>query len=180
MDEPAERPTYSFVIPVYNEEEVLPELYRRMRALIDDLDGPSEIVFVDDGSRDRSYPLMLELYALDPRFKAVHFSRNFGKEVAVSAGLDLASGEAVVLMDADLQDPPELVRDMAVRWREGYDIVYAKRDRRVSETWFKRQSSKTLLSHAEKNQRCGRTARRRRLSAGGPPRAGRLSIDART
>jgi len=134
--------TYSFVIPVYNEEEVLPELYRRMQTLIDELDGPSEVILIDDGSRDRSYPLMLELHALDPRFKVVHFSRNFGKEVAVSAGLDLASGEAVVLLDADLQDPPELVKEMSAKWREGYDMVYAKRDRRINETWFKRTTSR--------------------------------------
>lgn len=137
-----ERPVYSFVVPVHNEEEVLPELHRRMTALFPQLDGTAEVVFVDDGSRDRSYALMLELNTLDPRFKVVHFSRNFGKEVAVSAGLDLASGDAVVLMDADLQDPPELVVEMAAKWRDGYDIVYAKRDRRVNETWFKRQSSK--------------------------------------
>jgi dolichol-phosphate mannosyltransferase len=134
--------TYSFVTPVYNESEVLPELYRRLRALLDQLDGPSEVILVDDGSRDGSYPLMLELHALDPRFKVVHFSRNFGKEIAVSAGLDLATGEAVVLLDADLQDPPELVLEMAVRWREGYDMVYAKRDRRLEETWFKRMSAR--------------------------------------
>ena len=137
-----QNPTYSFVIPVYNEEEVLPELHRRMVAVMDTLDGSAEAILVDDGSRDNSYPLMLELNALDPRFKAVHFSRNFGKEVAVSAGLDLATGEAVVLLDADLQDPPELVVEMAARWREGYDMVYAKRDRRINETWFKRQSSR--------------------------------------
>ena len=135
-------PTYSFVIPVYNEEEVLPELYRRMKLVMEQLDGSAEAVLVDDGSRDRSYPLMLELHALDPRFKVVHFSRNFGKEVAVSAGLDLATGEAVVLLDADLQDPPELAVEMAARWRDGYDMVYAKRDRRINETWFKRHSSR--------------------------------------
>lgn len=135
-------PTYSFVIPVYNEDEVLPELYRRLTLVMDQLDGPAEAVLIDDGSRDNSYALMLELHALDRRFKIVHFSRNFGKEVAVSAGLDLATGDAVVLLDADLQDPPELVEEMAVRWREGYDMVYAKRDRRLDETWFKRNSAR--------------------------------------
>jgi glycosyltransferase involved in cell wall biosynthesis len=140
--DPDQHPTYSFVIPVYNEQEVLPELYRRLTSVMDQLDGTAEAVLVDDGSRDGSYPLMLELNALDARFKVVHFSRNFGKEVAVSAGLDLATGEAVVLLDADLQDPPELVIEMAARWRDGYDMVYAKRDRRINETWFKRQSSR--------------------------------------
>lgn len=135
-------PIYSFVIPVYNEEEVLPELCRRMTALFDELDGPAEVILVDDGSRDRSYALMLDMHAHDPRFKAVRFSRNFGKEVAVSAGLDLAAGDAVILMDADLQDPPELALEMARKWREGYDMVYARRDGRHGETWFKRESSK--------------------------------------
>lgn len=135
-------PTYSFVIPVYNEQEVLPELHRRMAALFQQLDGDAEVVLVDDGSRDASYALMLDMHAHDPRFKPVRFSRNFGKEVAVSAGLDLATGDAVILMDADLQDPPELALDMARLWREGYDMVYAKRDRRESESWFKRESSK--------------------------------------
>jgi len=135
-------PTYSFVIPVYNEEEVLPELHRRLSALFPQLDGTAEVVLVDDGSRDGSFALMLDMHTHDPRFKAVRFSRNFGKEVAVSAGLDLATGDAVVLLDADLQDPPELTLEMAARWREGYDMVYAKRDRRESETWFKRESSR--------------------------------------
>src|SRR5690349_20404027 len=106
---PVDPPTYSFVLPVYNEEETLPELRRRMGALLDRLDGPAEVLLIDDGSRDRRYALMLDIHTHDPRFIVVHFSRNFGQQIALSAGMDLASGEAVILMDADLQDPPEVV-----------------------------------------------------------------------
>ena len=140
------KPVYSLVIPVYNEEEMLPELYRRMQQLLDSLDAAGEVILIDDGSKDRSYPLMCDIHAHDSRFKIVHFSRNFGKEVAVSAGFDLATGDAIVLMDADLQDPPEVVLEMAVKWREGYDMVYAKRERREEETWFKKETSKLFFS----------------------------------
>lgn len=135
-------PVYSFILPVYNEEETLPELRSRMAALLDQLDGPAEVLLIDDGSRDRSYALMLDIHAHDSRFKVVHFSRNFGQQIAMSAGMDLAAGQAVVLMDADLQDPPEVVVKMAEKWREGYDVVYAQRERREQETWFKKQTSK--------------------------------------
>lgn len=134
-------PTYSFVLPVYNEEETLPELHKRMCVLLDQLDGPAEVILVDDGSRDHSYPLMVEIHGIDPRFKVVHFARNFGQQIALSAGMDLAAGEAVVLMDADLQDPPEVVLQMVAKWREGYDLVYAQRERRENETWFKKKTS---------------------------------------
>ena len=135
-------PVYSFILPVYNEEETLPELHKRMSALLERLDGSAEVILVDDGSRDRSYPLMLDIHAHDGRFKVVHFSRNFGHQIAISAGMDLASGAAVIIMDADLQDPPEVVLEMAARWREGYDVVYAKRERRESETWFKKLTAR--------------------------------------
>jgi glycosyltransferase involved in cell wall biosynthesis len=138
----SDTPTYSFILPVFNEEETLPELRSRMAALLDQLDGSAEILLIDDGSRDRSYALMLDIHAHDQRFKVVHFSRNFGQQIAMSAGMDLASGQAVVLMDADLQDPPEVVLKMAEKWREGYDVVYAQRERREQETWFKKQTSK--------------------------------------
>lgn len=137
-------PTYSIVIPVYNEEAVLPELRRRMSGLLDQLDGSAEVILVDDGSRDASYPLMLELHAQDARFKVVHFARNFGHQIAISAGMDLATGDAVVIMDADLQDPPEVVLEMAARWREGFDIVYGLRRRREHDSWFKRQSAQAF------------------------------------
>ncbi len=126
-------PTYSFVIPVYNEEEVLPELHRRLSEVADDLDGDCEFVLVDDGSTDRSRERLLELRVADPRVKLLFLARNFGHQLAISAGLDHASGDAVVIMDADLQDPPEVAVEMAALWREGYEVVHAVRMRRAGE-----------------------------------------------
>lgn len=130
-------PVYSFIIPVYNEEETLPELHKQMAALLEQLDGDAEVILVDDGCRDRSYEIMAEINRQDPRFKIVQLSRNFGHQIAITAGMDFASGQAVVIMDADLQDPPEVVLEMAKRWREGYEVVYSVRDEREGETWFK-------------------------------------------
>ena len=138
----SEPPTYSFVIPVYNEADGLAELYQRMTLLLDQLDGVAEVILVDDGSRDESFALMLALAAKDSRFRVIQFSRNFGHQVAISAGLDLSMGDAVVTMDADLQDPPEVVLEMAAKWREGYDLVYGQRERRESETWFKKVTAR--------------------------------------
>jgi glycosyltransferase involved in cell wall biosynthesis len=130
-------PTYSLVIPVYNEEEALPSLFERLGTLLDQLDGPAEVLLVDDGSSDRSWELMLDLAGRDERFKLVGLSRNFGHQLAITAGLDLARGDATVVLDADLQDPPEVVLEMARRWREGFDVVYGVRDARFGETRFK-------------------------------------------
>ena len=131
-------PVYSLVIPIYNEEETMPELYRRLCELMARLDGEAEVIMVDDGSCDTSYALMLNISSLDPRFKVVQLSRNFGHQTAITAGMDLATGQAVVIMDADLQDPPEVILDMASKWREGYEIVYGIREERKGEKWFKR------------------------------------------
>ena len=131
-------PTYSFVIPLFNEEGVLPELHRRVAAVADQLDGPAEFILVDDGSTDGTGEAAERLRAEDDRVKLVILSRNFGHQQAISAGLDFASGDAVVIMDGDLQDPPEVVPEMAARWREGYDVVYAVRATRAGETRFKR------------------------------------------
>ena len=136
-------PEYSIVVPIFNEEETLPELTRRLAALFDRLDGPAEVIYVDDGSTDRSYELIREAREGDPRFKLIRFSRNFGHEMATTAGLDMASGAAAVMMDGDLQDPPEVVLELAARWREGYDIVYAVRSERPGETRLKKATSKT-------------------------------------
>ena len=135
------RPEYSIVVPVYNEEAALPELVRRLGLLLDRLDGPAETVLVDDGSSDRSYELMAAARDADPRLKILRLSRNFGHQLAVTAGLDVAAGDAVIVMDADLQDPPEVVLEMAARWREGYDVVYAVREERHGETRFKRATA---------------------------------------
>ena len=103
------RPRYSLVIPIFNEEAVLPLLIRRIKALLDQLDGPSEAIFVDDGSRDTSAIYLREMAATDPRIRLIELSRNFGHQIAITAGMDAADGDAVIVMDADLQDPPEVV-----------------------------------------------------------------------
>jgi polyisoprenyl-phosphate glycosyltransferase len=130
-------PTYSFVVPVCNEEGVLRELHRRLSAVADQLDGESEFILVDDGSTDASRDVMLDLRASDPRLRLLFLSRNFGHQIAISAGLDFAMGEAVVIMDGDLQDPPEVVLELAARWREGNEIVHAVRTARPGEGRFK-------------------------------------------
>lgn len=140
MNEEA-RPEYSIVVPVYNEEETLPELLRRLMLLLESLDAPAEVILIDDGSTDLSYNQMLGAREADPRFKTLRLSRNFGHQIAVTAGLDVAGGNAVIIMDADLQDPPEVVVEMAARWREGYDVVYAVREDRQGETKFKRATA---------------------------------------
>jgi dolichol-phosphate mannosyltransferase len=135
-------PEYSFIIPVLNERETLPELYRRLAAVMGELDGPAEVVFVDDGSTDGSFAILQELHGRDDRVKVVRLSRNFGHQIALTAGLDHALGKAVVIMDGDLQDPPEVVLELARRWREGYDVVYAVREERAGESRFKLASAK--------------------------------------
>jgi dolichol-phosphate mannosyltransferase len=134
---PAGNPTLSIIAPVYNEEGNLHELYRQLSGAMEALDGTWELILVDDGSRDRSLEIMFELRENDPRVKLLSFSRNFGHQPAVTAGLDHASGDSVVIIDADLQDPPEVILDLVAKWREGYDVVYAVRTERKGESWFK-------------------------------------------
>ncbi|MEN6371738.1 MAG: glycosyltransferase family 2 protein [Armatimonadota bacterium] len=134
-------PTYSLVIPVFNEEETLPELARRLSELMERLDGDCEVILVDDGSRDRSFDIMTDIHSSDERFKLIRFSRNFGHQVAISAGMDFASGQAIIIMDADLQDPPEVVLEMTRHWRAGSDVVYGVRKERLGETWFKKTTA---------------------------------------
>ncbi len=133
----ASRPRYSIVAPVFNEEEGLAEFYKRTAAVMDQLDGPCELVLVFDGSRDRSPEIGRELRAQDPRIKIVDFARNFGHQIAITAGIDYAEGEAVVIIDSDLQDPPEVIHDMVAKWKEGFEVVYAQRRQRAGETFFK-------------------------------------------
>jgi glycosyltransferase involved in cell wall biosynthesis len=130
-------PTLSIVAPVYNEEGNVANFYERVRDALETLDATWEIIFVNDGSRDKSLPLMQELHAQDERIKIVNFARNFGHQVAVTAGIDFARGDAVVLIDTDLQDPPEVIPDLVAKWREGFDVVYAVREERKGESWFK-------------------------------------------
>jgi dolichol-phosphate mannosyltransferase len=130
-------PVYSLVLPVFNEEAVLPLLFHRLDRLLAELDGPAEVILVDDGSTDCT-PIILHARAKsDPRYRFIGLSRNFGQQLAMTAGLDAASGQAVILMDADLQDPPEVVLQMIGKWREGYEIVYARRKSRAGENRFK-------------------------------------------
>jgi polyisoprenyl-phosphate glycosyltransferase len=134
-------PTYSVVIPIHDEQESLQEMHRRLTDVFPLLDGEAEVLFVDDGSSDLSYPLMLELHARDARFKVVHLARNFGHQLAITAGIELARGDAVVVMDGDLQHPPELIPALAERWREGYDVVYGVMTERP-EGWLKRTTAR--------------------------------------
>ncbi len=135
-------PILSLVLPIYNEEAIIPELDRRLRAFLADVGSGVgeawEVIFVNDGSKDRSLALLTALAAAEPRYKVLSLSRNFGHQMAITAGLDRAGGEAVVVMDADLQDPPEVVRQMVARWREGFDVVFGVRAQRHGETLFKK------------------------------------------
>ena len=131
------RPTLSLVLPIYNEEEVIPELHKRLQEFVTKLALPAEVLFVNDGSRDRSMELLREIAVGEPRYRIVSFARNFGHQTAITAGVDYARGKAVVVMDADLQDPPEVVLAMVDKWREGFDVVYGRRRKRAGETWFK-------------------------------------------
>lgn len=132
------KPTISIVAPVYNEEKVLPELHRRIQEVMDQTDVSWEMVLVNDGSHDHSVGVIAALHDLDSRVRGISLSRNFGFQIAVTAGLDYARGDAVILIDADLQDPPEVILEMIARWREGYDVVYGVRTEREGETWFKK------------------------------------------
>lgn len=124
------RPYFSVVIPIHNEEENIPELYNRLTAVMEKQLGSYEIIMVDDGSKDRSWELIKELHNKDQRVKGISFSRNFGHHIAITAGLDYAKGEAVILMDGDLQDPPEEIPRLYQKFKEGYDIVYGIRKER--------------------------------------------------
>jgi polyisoprenyl-phosphate glycosyltransferase len=134
-------PTYSLVIPAYNEEGVISSLVPRLREVMDALDGDAEVILVDDGSRDRTYEEMLEAARHDSRIRVARLSRNFGHQAALTAGVDLSSGDAVIVLDADLQDPPEVILELTRRWRDGYDVVYGVRDAREGETRFKRATA---------------------------------------
>ncbi len=134
-------PVFSVIVPFLNEEEVLPETCRRLTAVMEGLGEPFELVFVNDGSTDRSPAIMEDLAARDPRVRLLSFSRNFGHQSAVLAGLEYAAGQALVVIDADLQDPPEVIVPMAEKWRQGYHVVYGRREKRQGETWFKKATA---------------------------------------
>lgn len=136
------QPLITVVIPAFNEEETLPALFARLDQLAQrGSEYRWEFLFVNDGSRDRTEVLLKQQALRDPRVRAIHFSRNFGHQMAVTAGLDYASGDAVAVIDADLQDPPEAILEMAALWQQGHHVVYGQRRSREGESWFKRQSA---------------------------------------
>jgi dolichol-phosphate mannosyltransferase len=130
-------PAFSVVAPVFNEEALVEEFCRRTMAALEPLGEPFELVLVNDGSRDGSARIMRSIHEADPRVKVLSFSRNFGHQLAITAGTDYAQGRAVVVIDSDLQDPPEVIPELIAKWREGYEVVYAVREEREGETWFK-------------------------------------------
>ena len=144
----------SIIVPAYNEEESLPYLFERLNRLMDTNNNYEfEILFVNDGSKDKTIELIKEYRAKDSRYCYVDFSRNFGKEVAMIAGLDYATGDCVIFIDADLQDPPELIPELIKYWEEGYDDVYARRRSRDGETFFKKFTSKMYYKVLQKMTR---------------------------
>jgi polyisoprenyl-phosphate glycosyltransferase len=146
-------PTFTIIAPIFNELENIPELYPRIRDVMKQLGEPWELILVDDGSTDGSTEAIRKLAANDERVRPVIFARNFGHQIAVSAGIDYSRGEAVVIIDADLQDPPEVILELIEKWQEGYEVVYAVREEREGETWFKKTTATVFyrLIHAITN-----------------------------
>ncbi|MBN1680647.1 MAG: glycosyltransferase family 2 protein [Anaerolineae bacterium] len=136
------KPVISIIAPVYNEEPVIDELYRRLSEVMDQIGEPWELIMVNDGSFDGSAEKMRDIVARDERVRTINFARNFGHQNAVTAGMDYARGDVVVIIDADLQDPPEVIADLLKKWREGYHVVYAVRSERKGESVFKRLTAK--------------------------------------
>ncbi|MCD2348306.1 glycosyltransferase family 2 protein [Clostridium guangxiense] len=135
---------YSIVVPVYNEELVIGETYKRLKKVMDSTKEAYEIIFVNDGSKDGTVEIAKTICSMDKNIKLLSFSRNFGHQLAISAGMDYSSGNAVVVIDADLQDPPEVILKMIEKWKEGYDVVYGKRAKREGETFFKKFTAKAF------------------------------------
>lgn len=133
--------TFSIIAPVFNEVDSLPELHRRVKSVMGSLDEPWELILVDDGSTDGSTDRIRHLAGTDPQVRPVIFARNFGHQIAVTAGLDYSRGQAAIIIDADLQDPPEIIPDLIAQWRKGYEVVYAVRRARRGEGWFKRTTA---------------------------------------
>ncbi|MCA0754935.1 glycosyltransferase family 2 protein [Paenibacillus sp. N4] len=133
---------YSVIVPMYNEEEVIEYTYDRLKQVMDEAGEPYELIFVNDGSHDRTVELVSVICDFDPHVCLINFSRNFGHQIAISAGMDYARGDAIVVIDADLQDPPEVILDMIAKWKEGYEVVYGKRLKRKGETLFKKATAK--------------------------------------
>ncbi|NLI57293.1 MAG: glycosyltransferase family 2 protein [Clostridium sp.] len=140
----------SVVVPLYNEEEVILETYKRLKKVLDSTNESYEIIFVNDGSRDKTEEMAHEICNNDPKIKLINFARNFGHQIAITAGMDFSEGQAIVVIDADLQDPPELIPKMLEKWKEGYDVVYGKRLAREGETFFKKFTAKVFYRFLRK------------------------------
>lgn len=134
----------SVIVPLYNEELVIQETYRRLQQVMELAGEPYEIILVNDGSKDRTLELARAIRSGDQRVKLLSFSRNFGHQAAITAGMDCSCGQSVIVIDADLQDPPEVILKMIAKWREGYDVVYGRRLKRNGETWFKKAAAKVF------------------------------------
>ncbi|MFN4234419.1 MAG: glycosyltransferase family 2 protein [Bacteroidia bacterium] len=142
MEEKNKNIDISVIVPIYNEEQIISELYSRLQKTVTQISKNYELIFVNDGSKDHSLLELLKLSEQDPRVFYINFSRNFGHQIAVTAGLDASNGQAVVIIDGDLQDPPELITDLYAKYKEGYDVVYAKRKERRGESAFKKVTAK--------------------------------------
>ncbi|HHX18095.1 MAG TPA: glycosyltransferase family 2 protein [Clostridium sp.] len=140
----------SVVVPLYNEEEVLLETYKRLKKVMDSTNVSYEIIFVNDGSRDKTLDMAHEICNNDTKIKLINFARNFGHQIAITAGMDYSEGQSIVVIDADLQDPPELIPKMLEKWKEGYDVVYGKRLAREGETFFKKLTAKVFYRFLRK------------------------------
>ena len=143
----------SIVVPLYNEENNIDYLFERLTSVLNKITSSYEIVCVNDGSQDNSLECLIEQNRYNPAIKVVNLSRNFGKEIALTAGIDYANGAAVIPIDADLQDPPELIEELVAKWREGYDVVYATRCTRKGETWLKRLTANVFYKTIDKMSR---------------------------
>jgi glycosyltransferase involved in cell wall biosynthesis len=136
-----EQVRYSIVIPVYNEEAVIHETIYRLKQVMEMTGESYELLFINDGSQDNTAAIIQDYIHVDASIKLINFSRNFGHQIAITAGMDYAAGEAIIIIDADLQDPPHLILAMIARWKEGFDVVYAKRTKRKGESFFKKQTA---------------------------------------
>ena len=132
------RPIYSLIVPLYNEQDTLPELVRRLTDVMNTLDEPTELILINDGSKDQSLMLLRSFYQQDNRICYINLARNFGHQIAVTAGLNFVRGDMAVILDADLQDPPELIPELIKQWRSGFQVVYAQRTKRIEESWTKK------------------------------------------
>jgi len=135
------KPVYSVVVPAYNEEEVITVSYERLKKVMDSMEEDYEIIFINDGSRDKTVQIIADIIKKDTNIRLLNFSRNFGHMPAITAGMQYAKGDAIIVIDADLQDPPEVLPEMAALWKEGYDVVYGKRKERKGESFFKEWSA---------------------------------------